>query len=119
MKNWWIAATVALLALSGAWALKARASENDTQLFTPARYALVAAEVDVSLIQGSGSAGKGHTRNVVMKLDSRTGEVWVLEMQLMGGNDPKVTNANWHLVKPPTRRNAHAGRVPAPRARLR
>lgn len=108
MKNWWIAATAALLALSGAWAVKARASENDTQLFTPARYALVAAEVDVALIQGSGSAGKGHSRNVVMKLDSRTGEVWVLEMQLMGGNDPKITNANWHLVKQPPRQSSGA-----------
>ena len=108
MKNWWIAATAALLAIIAAWALKARASESDTQLFTPARYALVAAEVDVAQIQGAGSAGAGHSRKVVMKLDSRTGEVWVLEMQVMGGNDPKVNAANWHLVKQPSRPNSGA-----------
>jgi hypothetical protein len=108
MKHWWIAATVAALALSGAWAVKTHASENNSQLFTPARYALVAAEVDVALLQGAGSAGKGHSRQAVFKLDSLTGEVWVLQMEIMGGNDPKVTNANWHPVQHPKRQNPDA-----------
>ena len=107
MRNfWWWAAGAAVLATAGTLGL--RAADNDSQLFAPARYALLAAPVDVALIQGSGSAGRGHLRQAVFRIDTATGEVWVLQMTVMGGNDPTVRGADWHRVRQPGRRNAAA-----------
>ena len=106
MKYWWMTALVAMLALAGVLGL--RAADNNSQLFTPARYELLAAPVDVALIQGAGSAGAGHCRQAVFRLDAVTGEVWVLQMTIMGGNDPQVQGAEWHRIRQPGRRNAAA-----------
>ena len=108
MRKWWFAAGIAVLALVLAGTLGVRAADNNSQLFTPARYALLAAPVDVALIQGAGSAGTGHTRQAVFKMDTVTGDVWVLQMTVMGGNDPKVNSANWHHVRQSGRGNANS-----------
>ena len=80
----------------------------DTQGFTPARYVIVAAEVDVALIQNDANGGGG-TRKVLLKMDTLTGEVWILQLGIFGGNDPRVTAASWCPVKLT---------VPAPRRRV-
>ena len=103
MKLSWVAgAALAGVVALGAFALKAHAAENDSQLFTPARFSLVAAEVDAGLLQNPGCSGG--KRKVLFKLDSVTGEVWVLQLSIVGGNDPRVTDANWY----PVQRNAPA-----------
>ncbi len=70
----------------------------DTQGFTPARYVIVAAEIDVALIQNDANGGAG-TRKVLLKMDTQTGEVWILQLGIFGGNDPSVTAASWCPVK--------------------
>ena len=80
----------------------------DTQGFTPARYVIVAAEVNVALIQNDANGGAG-TRKVLLKMDTQTGEVWILQLGIFGGNDPRVTAASWCPVKLT---------VPAPRRRI-
>ena len=77
-------------------ALPVRAA--DTQGFTPARYVIVAAEIDVALIQNDANGGAG-TRKVLLKMDTQTGEVWILQLGIFGGNDPSVTAASWCPVK--------------------
>ena len=77
-------------------AVSARAA--DTQGFTPARYVIVAAEIDVALIQNDANGGAG-TRKVLLRMDTQTGEVWILQLGIFGGNDPSVTAASWCPVK--------------------
>ena len=84
------------------------ASAADTQGFTPARYVIVAAEVNVALIQNDVNGGAG-TRKVLLRMDTQTGEVWILQLGIFGGNDPRVTAASWCPVKLT---------VPAPRRRV-
>ena len=86
----------------------APARAADTQGFTPARYVIVAAEVDVALIQNDANGGGG-TRKVLLKMDTLTGEVWILQLGIFGGNDPRVTAASWCPIKMT---------VPAPRRRV-
>ena len=89
----WILVATGLL-----WATKTNAAEADTQQFTPARYVIVAAEVNVALIQNDANGGAG-TRKVLLKMDTVTGEVWILQLGIFGGNDPRVTSASWCPVK--------------------
>lgn len=96
--SWIIGAVLVGAAATGAFALKVRASENNSQLFTPARFSLVAADVDAAVLQND-SGGSGDARKVLFKLDSVTGEVWVLQLSIMGGNNPQVMGANWYPVK--------------------
>lgn len=96
-RSWMIGA--ALTVAVGTCALRANASENNSQLFAPARFFLVAAEIDTGVLQNPDSGGPGSRRKVLFKLDSTTGEVWVLQLSVMGGNNPQVMSANWYPVK--------------------
>ena len=98
-RSWMIGAALTGVVAVGACALKMNASENNSQLFTPARFSLVAADVDAAMLQSGGSGGSGGSRKVLFKLDSVTGEVWVLQLSIMGGNNPQVMGANWYPVK--------------------
>ena len=77
-------------------AVPARAA--DTQTFTPARYVIVAAEVDVALIQNDANV-PGGPRKILLRMDTVTGEVWILQLGIFGGNDPRVTAASWCPVR--------------------
>ena len=92
----------------GGLMIAAPARAADTQGFTPARYVIVAAEVDVAQIQNT-SNGFGNSRKVLLKMDTQTGEVWILQLGIFGGNDPRVTAASWCPIKMT---------VPAPRRRV-
>ncbi len=108
----WIAAIV-FATVCGVGVVKISASENNSQLFTPARFSLVAADVDVAMLQGGGGDDSG--RNVVFKLDSVTGEVWVLQLSVVGGNNPQVTGASWYPVQTaPANTNSGSGTPPMP-----
>ena len=77
--------------------LAAGDSAADTQTFTPARYALVAAEIDAATLQ-PGAGGPTGRRRVLVKLDTATGRCWVLQLQIAGADDPQVLAANWAAV---------------------
>ena len=97
MKGYWMAAA-ALAGAAAACAMKTHASDDNSQLFRPARYALVAADVDAAMLSGGDSNASG-SRKALFKLDSTTGEVWVLQLSVVGGNNPQVTDANWYPVR--------------------
>ena len=87
----------ALLLVAAATPLAAGGAAADTQLYTPARYALIAAEVDAASLQ-AGSGGELGRRQVLVRLDTVTGRCWVLQLKVAGAQDPQVLAANWAAV---------------------
>ena len=63
-----------------------------TQKFSPSRYAIAAAEINVAVLQGSGTS---NTRKVLVRLDSVTGKLHILQMSVSGDNNPAVLSAVW------------------------
>ena len=95
MKLFLIAA-VAAAALLSVW-LGAQ-STGTTQNYSPARYALVQGSVTISNITDSG----GMSNNIqpcMFKLDTRTGETWVVQLAVNGAGDPTVRSAVWAKVQ--------------------
>lgn len=93
MKYLYIAA--ALTALLGCFWLGA---QNDTtQDFQQSRFALLSAELNISNITGSGGISN-NVQKSVLKLDTKTGEVWVLQLTVNGTGDPTVRSAVWAKV---------------------
>ena len=75
------------------------AAENTTtQEFVPARYALLEASVNVSSVLNSGNFDQG-IQKTVLKIDTRTGQVWVLQLAVNGVGDPTVCSAVWAKVQ--------------------
>lgn len=66
-----------------------------TQSFDPARYALLAAEVNISNVTNTDG---NDTQKFVLKLDTRTGEVWLLQAAVNCPGDPTVRSAVWAKV---------------------
>ena len=66
-----------------------------TQAFAPSRFALEAAEVNVKQLQPSGK----NRQKMLFKIDTVTGQVWVLQVSATGDVDPYVTEAAWKKVE--------------------
>ena len=66
-----------------------------TQTFAPSRFALEAAEVNVKQLQPSGK----NRQKMLFKIDTVTGQVWVLQVSATGDVDPYVTEAAWKKVE--------------------
>ena len=85
-----IIATIALLTLlipSG------KAQSRNSQNYQPSRYVIVAAQINVL----SPRMGADHdTQYVMVKMDTVTGKTWILQMDVAGGNNPKVRSSSWH-----------------------
>ena len=64
----------------------------NTQNYTPSRYAIAAAEINVAVLQSSGSS---NVRKVLVRLDSVTGKLHILQMSVRGDNNPQVLSAVW------------------------
>ncbi len=96
-KKWFVALAVvgvAMLAFGILSSLPVRADGGDTQGFSPARFALVEGEINVSMLQQGGD----NTQKVMMKIDTVTGQVWVLQLTVAASNDPQVNRAVWTPV---------------------
>lgn len=88
-----IAIVLVLLGITGITKLQAsQTMPVTTQGFTPARYALAAAEINVANLQGGGRAC---TRKVLIRMDSVTGKAQILQMSVRGDGDPTVLSAVW------------------------
>ena len=59
------------------------------------RYALVEGEIDVAQLQ---QGGRNSEQKVMLKIDTTTGQVWVLQLSVNGPNDPTVRSAVWAPV---------------------
>ena len=85
---------IASVILAAVWL---RGQNSSTQSYEAARFALLAAEMNISNVINSG----GFSQNVqkcVLKLDTRTGEVWILQAAVNGPSDPTVRSAVWAKV---------------------
>ena len=81
-------AAFVLLTVGILTSLPARADNNaNSQLYPNGRYALVEGEIDVAQLQQGGR-----------KIDTTTGQVWVLQLSVNGPNDPTVRSAVWAPV---------------------
>lgn len=93
------AAAAGAIAFGIGSALPVQADSNGgTQIFVPARYALVQGEVNVSTLQQNVTADGGFTQKAIFRLDTTTGEVWVLQLSIVGANQPQVTSGSWMKV---------------------
>ncbi|MBQ7395758.1 MAG: hypothetical protein IJW08_04385 [Lentisphaeria bacterium] len=66
-----------------------------TQSFSPARYAIAAADINVANLQ---SPGLAKSRKIIVRLDSVTGKLHILQLTIRGDNDPTVLSAVWAPV---------------------
>ena len=95
MTHGWVAAFV-LLTVGILTSLPARADNNaNSQLYPNGRYALVEGEIDVAQLQ---QGGRNSEQKVMLKIDTTTGQVWVLQLSVNGPNDPTVRSAVWAPV---------------------
>ena len=74
------------------------AESTTSQEFAPGRYALLEASVNVSSVMNSGVFDRG-VQKTVLKIDTRTGQVWVLQLAVNGVGDPTVCSAVWAKVQ--------------------
>ncbi len=83
-------------AAGGAALLMTAGWNGNSQGFTPSRYAVVAAEIDVSMPQTAGI--NGNPRKVLVRLDTHSGAVSILQLSVAGINNPAVRSASWAKV---------------------
>ena len=89
-------AAFVLLTVGILTSLPARADNNaNSQLYPNGRYALVEGEIDVAQLQ---QGGRNSEQKVMLKIDTTTGQVWVLQLSVNGPNDPTVRSAVWAPV---------------------
>lgn len=73
---------------------KAEAAGDSTQGYTPARFALLAARLNVSSMSISGD----NTRQVIVRADTATGQCWILELTVPGEGSFKVLQGVWKPI---------------------
>ena len=74
------------------------AQGTGTESYTPSKYALMQGSLSISNITDSG--GMSHNiQQCILKLDTRTGEVWLLQLAVNGAGDPTVRSAVWAKVQ--------------------
>ncbi|MDD3885268.1 MAG: hypothetical protein PHI35_00170 [Victivallaceae bacterium] len=70
---------------------------GDTQVYAPARYAMLVGEINVGMLQNN-TMPNGNEQKILFKLDTATGQVWALQLSVIAGNDPQVSTAAWYPV---------------------
>ncbi|MBO5791051.1 MAG: hypothetical protein J6S54_01090 [Lentisphaeria bacterium] len=74
------------------------AQGTGTENYLPSRFALMQGSLSISNITDSG--GMSHNiQQCILKLDTRTGEVWLLQVAVNGSGDPTVRSAVWAKVQ--------------------
>ena len=71
------------------------AQTDNSQSFTPSRYVVMAADIDVDSLQVGAAPA---SRRFVVKMDTVTGRTWLLQVGMTGGNDPRIRSTSWHEV---------------------
>ena len=69
-------------------------SAQTTQSFTKSRFALETAEINVNMQQPYGK----NTQKMLFKLDTSTGEVWVMQISTISITNPQILSAGWVKV---------------------
>ncbi len=74
----------------------AGAADNSTQNYTPSRFALLAAQINVASDEGGTPY---NTRQVMVRADTLTGQCWILELKVFGYQNFRVANASWKPIQ--------------------
>ena len=74
--------------------VKAQPAQTTTQMYTPARFALELAEINVTMQQPYGN----NTQKLLFKLNTATGEVWALQISTISITNPQILSAGWVKV---------------------
>ncbi len=101
MRKAWVAVAAAglgILALGVYSSIPVHAA-GDSQVFSPARFALVEGSVNVGMQQSNGL--QKSEQKAMFKVDTMTGQVWVLQLSVTASNDPTVQSAVWAPVSNP------------------
>ena len=73
------------------------AQENTSAAYIPSRYVIFQGATNVSYLTSTG----GFPQNIqqcVFKVDTRSGETWILQLSVNANNDPTVRSAVWSKV---------------------
>lgn len=96
MKKFYFAAVAVIAAAVAAVVFaipEASAQSGNSQEFVKERFVLVAAQVNVFSPE-MGAAND--TQYVMVRMDTVTGRSWILQLDVAGGNAPKVRRSVWH-----------------------
>lgn len=74
------------------------AQNSGTAAYIPSRFALMQGTLSVSNTVNSGGLNN-NIQQCILKLDTRTGETWVLQLAVGGTGDPTVKSAVWAKVE--------------------
>ena len=65
---------------------------GNSQEYSRERFVLVAAQVNVFSPE---MGGRNDTQHVMVRMDTVTGRSWILQLDVAGGNTPKVRHSSW------------------------
>ena len=93
MKKFYLIAAAAAIIITLLMLPNAVSGQNsNSQQFVPSRFAVIAAQINVF---SKKMGGEHNTQFVMLKLDTFTGRTWLLQLDVAGGNDPKIRNSAW------------------------
>ena len=98
MKKYCIITTVIViiaLLLMAVFIPETGAQSGNSQEFSPSRYVVLSAEIDVDSLQMGESRDP---RKVIVRMDTVSGKTWVMQLGVTGGNDPKIRSSSWHEI---------------------
>lgn len=88
-----VAIIIAALLIMLVFVPESEAQNFSTQEYSPSRFAVISAEVNVLTPDMNVSR---HTQHLLMRVDTVTGRTWLLQVNVAGGNEPRVRTAVWH-----------------------
>lgn len=68
------------------------AQSGNSQEYSRERFVLVAAQVNVFSPE---MGARNESQYVMVKMDTLTGRSWILQLDVAGGNEPKVRHSSW------------------------
>ena len=77
--------------------LGAQGTGAETESYTPSTFALMEGTLTVANVLSS--EGIRSNQPCILKLNTRTGEVWVLQLAVNGPSDPTVRSAVWAKIQ--------------------
>ena len=99
MKKFYLAAIAVIVIIALLlWVMfipESDAQNVSTQGFNPSRFAIINAVVNVNSPE---MGGLDNTQTVLVKIDTATGRAWILQMDVAGGNSPRLRSSSWHEV---------------------
>jgi hypothetical protein len=75
--------------------LTSKADNGNSQQYRSARYVILAGEVNAAMLNSGGN----HLQKVLVKMDTSTGQTWIMQLSVTSHMNPKVRDAVWAPIK--------------------